>query len=75
MRHQMKDVILKVLFSMFAISLILAAIAFNLENIKLTLISFGVSVAFAALMVIFDRILPNKDKSPRLDAPTETAGK
>lgn len=71
----MKDMILKVLFSMFAISLILAAIAFNLEIIKLTLISFGVSVAFAALMVILDRILPNKDKAPRMDAPTETAGK
>ena len=67
--------ILKALFSMFAISLILAAIAFNLEIIKLTLISFGVSVAFAALMVIFDRILPNKDKAPRMQAPTETAGK
>lgn len=60
---------------MFAISLMLAAIAFNLEIIKLTLISFGVSVAFAALMVVFDRILPNKDKAPRMDAPTETAGK
>ena len=71
----MKDMILKFLFSSFAISLILAAIAFNLENIKLTLISFGVSVAFAALMVIFDRILPNKDKTPRMNAPTETAGK
>ena len=71
----MKDMILKTLFSMFAISLILAAIAFNLEIIKLTLISFGVSVAFAALMVIFDRILPNKDKAPRMQAPTETAGK
>lgn len=71
----MKDVILKALFSMFAISLILAAIAFNLEIIMLTLISFGVSVAFAALMVILDRILPNKDKAPRMDAPTETAGK
>lgn len=71
----MKDMILKALFSMFAISLILAAIAFNLEIIKLTLISFGVSVAFAALMVIFDRILPNKDKAPRMQAPTETAGK
>ena len=71
----MKDMILKALFYMFSISLILAAIAFNLEIIKLTLISFGVSVAFAILMVIFGRILPDKEKVPRMDAPKEAMGK
>ena len=59
----MKDFALKAAFVLFAMSLIIAAIAFNLEKMKMFLIFFSSSLVFAVIMVGLNRLAVGIEKS------------
>lgn len=59
----MKDFALKAAFVLFAMSLIIAAIAFNLEKMKMFLIFFAASLVFAVIMVGLNRLAVGNEKS------------
>ena len=59
----MKDFALKAAFVLFAMSLIIAAIAFNLEKMKMFLIFFAASLVFAVIMVGLNRLAVGIEQS------------
>ena len=52
----MKNVLVKIVFGIFALCLLAAAVAFNLEMMKLALIMFGVTMISAGVLILLNQI-------------------
>ncbi len=59
----MKDIALKTAFVLFAMCLIVAAVAFNIEKMKMALIFFAAALVFAVIMVGLNRLAVGLEKS------------
>ena len=59
----MKDLALKTAFVLFAMCLIVAAVAFNIEKMKMALIFFAAALVFAVIMVGLNRLAVGLEKS------------
>ena len=59
----MKEKILTVAFGFFAACLIVAAIAFNIEKIMMSLIFFAAALVFGVIMVGLNKLVVDGEKS------------